>query len=237
MRARRPRSVYRRAAGREPGVAAPSTAPFGSTASSRRTSRVLVGGVAERDPVLGELVLVVDPDPPVGSRSRPGRGRPRAAPVPSHTGGVVMSTYEPHRAAGSWNVASQPRSTSAPAPGTSPTWAVRRERTSPGRPSGAGRDAEPVAVLVAAEVASRRTPSAAARPTWSSRPDRAPGPRVMPPGRHRGESDHRGLRREHPLRGPGDDVLVARAGELGEVVHGVGVDADQDPGLVAQDAR
>ncbi len=75
--------------------------------------------------MLGELVLVVDPHPAVRVLDdvQVEVDRPHAS-ARSHSGGVVMSTYTRTGPPSSWNVASQPRSTGLPAPGTSPTWAT-----------------------------------------------------------------------------------------------------------------
>ena len=186
-------------------------------------------GVAERDPVLGELVLVVDARPgrSIAADRRRGRGRRRAATGPSQTGGVVMSTYTADAAPpGAWKVASHPRSASAaPAPGPArPGRARRAQVDARADHPGAGRDADPVAVLVAAEplpgncqcgrsphlVISIRTGSP------SSNATRRPYPST--------------LGRLGALGHGGDDVLVAGAGEPGEVVEGVGVEADQHAG-------
>ena len=104
---------------------------------------------------------------------RRGRGRPRAAP------------RRPRRAA--WSCRRRRRRPAPPRPrrGRSPASRARRPAPAAGtrhdlvdrrdvrraraRHVGAGGEAEPVAVLVAAEQDARRTPSAAGRPTWSSR--------------------------------------------------------------------
>ena len=135
-----------------------------------------------------------------GSRTAPGarrtrpRRRPTTRPVEPRTTSRSRSTARttccrPRPAAWSCRRRSAParrgRGTSpasrvlvgARAPGTSPTWSSGRCTASPGPGHrGPGRDADPVAVLVRAEVGRRRTPSAAARPTWSSRSGRrSPG--------------------------------------------------------------
>ena len=62
-----------------------------------------VGGVAERHPVLGELVLVVDPHPPGGPADHVEVEVDRAQPALAvdQTAGVAMSTYTSHGRCGS----------------------------------------------------------------------------------------------------------------------------------------
>ena len=134
---------------------------------------------------------------------------------------------------------------------------LRARRPGPGRPGRpARRTSRPVAPWRCRPAARpsrrarrcpaghRRTASADGRPTWSSRrgrthraagsPPSSSSP-VTPPARGPpAGSDDRGLRREHLPAGPGDEVLVARAGELRQGVQGVGVEPDQHPRLVGR---
>ena len=148
-----------------PGVPAASARGCRRTAGARRGSRRGrgrgsasarrddLGGVAEGDLVLGELVLVVDD-----------QTRPLRTPMTSRSRSTARSTAPSQPAA--WSCRRTPHG-GRRARGTSPATRARRRgrrrraRARPGRtprrtragprPSRAGRDADPVAVLVAAE--------------------------------------------------------------------------------------
>ena len=135
-----------------------------------------------------------------GSRTRPGarRTRPRRRPTParsrprttsrsrstarstdpSHSGGVVMSTYTSTGPPAAWNVASHQRSAAAGRRARRSTWSTGANALGAG-PVNAGPGGHAAASRRARRCRGtpRRTPSAAGRPTSTSRP------RTAEPGR------------------------------------------------------
>ena len=118
-----------------------------------------------------------------------------------------------------------------PGAGTKPTWSFWRARSRPGRLIGV-----PAGIPIhspCSSVPSQRPGTCQwGRPPHFSISMRTGSPSANPTRRPY-RSPPAGL---GALRDGGDEVLVAGAGEPGDVMEDVGVEADQQPGLAAEDA-